>query len=211
VANLTVTASNLNLRVEPDLKSEVICVLNHGDIVEWLETSSNNYWQKIQINGKVGWASCKYLRVESSEEDATIPRWFYVAIDEYNKHITEVVGKLGNPRIIEYLHSTNLDSNAANSDETPWCSAFVNWCVEKSGYAGTESAWARSWLKWGKAIEEPSKGCIVVFERGIDAGHVAFFVSKISDSEIEVLGGNQGNKVCIKSYPINKLLGYRCL
>ena len=44
--------------------------------------------------------------------------------------VQEDTGPGSNPRVIEYLHSTTLEGGAASTDETPWCSAFVNWCVD---------------------------------------------------------------------------------
>jgi uncharacterized protein (TIGR02594 family) len=97
----------------------------------------------------------------------------------------------------------------ACNDETPWCSAFVNFCVEQAGFAGTDSASARSWLNWGRKTDTPVTGCIAVFERGAPpSGHVAFYVSQSAD-QIKVLGGNQGNKVSFAHFPKFRLLGYR--
>ena len=63
-------------------------------------------------------------------------------------------GKEHNPRILEYLATTTLGDSARSRDETPWCSAFVNWCVVRAGLEGTSSALARSWLGWGIPVEE---------------------------------------------------------
>ncbi|NDJ78779.1 MAG: TIGR02594 family protein, partial [Chloroflexi bacterium] len=90
-----------------------------------------------------------------------------------------------------------------------------NWCMKKAGYQGTDSAAARSWLRWsdGIPLDVPRYGCIVVFRRLVDgvdngrAGHVAFYVES-SGNEIRVLGGNQNNAVSIKGYPSSDLLGY---
>lgn len=113
-----------------------------------------------------------------------------------------------NPRIIEYHAATYLK---ASDDETPWCSSFMNWCMQKAGGQGTKNAMARSWLGWGKLISEPKEGDTVIFSspmRGPQAGHVAFFV-KDKGSMVEVLGGNQSNRVSITDYPKALVLGYR--
>jgi uncharacterized protein (TIGR02594 family) len=124
------------------------------------------------------------------------------------KGVKEFPGDGDNPRIVQYLQSTTLEAPYNSNDETAWCSAFVNWCVERSGYEGTDSAWARSWLEWGKKTAQPKRGCIVVFERGLKYGHVGFYVRK-TQSNIYVLGGNQDDAVNEKGYPTSKLLGYR--
>ncbi len=214
MTNLIVTAENLNLRANPNVDSDVIDVLSKDDVVELLDVSEDKYWKKIKTSdSEIGWASHKYLRdklkelpVEIASESKSNFPWFEIAIHEIG--VKEIVGAVDNPRVVEYLHSTSLSATYASQDETPWCSAFVNWCVEKSGYEGTDSAWARSWLKWGRSTVSPVTGCIVVFERGVSSGHVALFVSK-TDTSIKVLGGNQHNSVCIADYPIDRLLGYR--
>src|SRR6266851_2221238 len=76
-------------------------------------------------------------------------------------------------RISEYFRSTTLGDQP---DSTPWCSAFVNFCMEKSGQARTRSAMARSWLNWGEEAADFVPGCVVVLSRGAPpSGHVALF------------------------------------
>ena len=97
-----------------------------------------------------------------------------------------------------------------NVATTPWCAAFVNACLGEAGIQGTGSFMARSFLKWGQKVTQPQEGDIVVFKRGTGAsGHVTFFVSDHDKDHIEVLGGNQSDKVCIKLYRKDSLLGYR--
>lgn len=110
-----------------------------------------------------------------------------------------------NPRIVEYHSVTALK---ASDDETPWCSSFVSWCLEKSGILSTRNAWARSYLSWGDKLDKPRLGCIVVFSRGTTSGHVGFFLGETVDS-IKLLGGNQSNAVTISFYSKVNLLGYR--
>lgn len=126
-----------------------------------------------------------------------------VAIQESG--VKEISGSRDNARIVEYHKATTLK---ATDDETPWCSAFVSWCIEKAGYESTRDAWARSYLNWGKKLDAPVKGCVVVFSRGASSGHVAFFY-KIENEMVYCLGGNQGNEVNISAYPSWRVLGYR--
>lgn len=125
---------------------------------------------------------------------------------------SEVKGKLhNNTRILDYHRSTNLNKKMAGRDETPWCSSFANWCVKGSGLKGTNSAMARSWMKWGEKLDTPREGCIVVFARpsaGPHSGHVGFFVKETAE-RIRVLGGNQSNQVKESYYGKDDLLGYR--
>lgn len=203
---LIVVAEGLNVREAPSLQGKVIEILGQGAQVEWDSTSGDGYWFRVRTAKKIGWAARKYLRWALEADIGSDYPWFPIAHAEVGVH--EVVGSGDNPRIVEYLRSTTLAAPEVSNDETPWCSAFVNWCVEKAGHAGTDSAWARSWLNWGKKTTNPSPGCVAVFRREVNSGHVAFFVGE-SNKGIRVLGGNQGNAVNISVYPTGRLLGFR--
>lgn len=135
--------------------------------------------------------------------DAITLPWMDIARKELGQ--SEINGSKHNPRIIEYHKATSLKSN---SDEVAWCSSFVSWVLEKSGFKSTRSARAKSYLEYGKKLSEPREGCIVVFSRGKSSGHVAFFVKK-NLLTVTVLGGNQSNAVCYQDYPRYRILGYR--
>lgn len=139
------------------------------------------------------------------------PAWMFHAFAEYKAGVKEVAGKTANPRIVEYFKATNLGANPiAFSDETPWCSAFVNFIMQQSGQKSTRSAMARSWMNWGKQAK-PEYGAVTVFWRTDPksiSGHVAFYVGE-EGSNIWVLGGNQFNSVSFAKYPRQRLLGYR--
>jgi uncharacterized protein (TIGR02594 family) len=133
---------------------------------------------------------------------------YHIARKELIASVAEINGAIHNERIVEYHQTTRLK---ATDDETSWCSSFVNWCIQNSGLVGTQSAAARSWLKWGKSIASPQKGCIVVLKRGNSSwqGHVGFYAGPAENGYIKILGGNQGNQVKISSYKKDKVLGYR--
>jgi len=140
--------------------------------------------------------------------------WMLHAESEIGQH--EVKGG-ENPFIIECHATCTLK---ATEDETPWCSAFVNWCLSQAGIHGTNSAAAKSWLTWGDKLEAPRHGCIVVIRqklKGQDSGtgstsgyHVAFF-DHIQDGRIYLLGGNQSDSVKISSFGLvsYEVIGYR--
>lgn len=136
------------------------------------------------------------------------PPWLAIAMLEAD--VAEVPGRGDNPRIVEYLQSTTIPTELWH-DETPWCSAFVNWVFKQVGISGTDRANARSWQKWGQPLMQPRLGCVVILsapERGPAAGHVGFYVSE-TPSLISVFGGNQRNQVCVKPYERRRLIGYR--
>ncbi len=143
-------------------------------------------------------------------DDDLEPDWLLRARREIG--IKEKVGPADHPRILQYFAETKI-APAMHHDSVPWCSAFACWVMEQSGIRSTRSAAARSWLTWGKPLDKPQKGCIVVFERksadNPNAAHVAFYVGEAEDGSILVLGGNQANQVCIRPYAKDRLIGYR--
>ncbi|NNG01109.1 MAG: TIGR02594 family protein [Desulfobacteraceae bacterium] len=146
-----------------------------------------------------------YISDESDE-----PKWMDIARKEMGTK--EYLGDADNPEVLKYLKSVDtLSISAQRNDETAWCSSFVNWCMEAAGIRGTENAAARSWLQWGREIDMPEIGCVVVLWRGSPngwQGHVGFYVKETATS-IFLLGGNQGDQVNINRYAKNRVLGYR--
>jgi uncharacterized protein (TIGR02594 family) len=131
--------------------------------------------------------------------------WMQIARAELG--ISEIIGPADNPRIVAYHATTTLQSK---DDETPWCSAFVNWCLAQAGIKGTWAANARSWINWGR-FEGRKPGAIVVLWRGSpDAatGHVGF-VDRIEADKVWILGGNQGDRVSIAPFPLSRVLAFR--
>ncbi|MGO8182598.1 CHAP domain-containing protein [Rhizobium leguminosarum] len=105
-----------------------------------------------------------------------------------------------NPVILAFFLKTHT---VPAGDTTPWCAAFVNWCLWRSGYPQTGKANAISFLNWGMPVWQLKDGVmpagaragdIAVFrsQRSPAHGHVAFFVgiSEDLDRRIDVLGGN---------------------
>ena len=135
------------------------------------------------------------------------PRWMEIANGELGQ--TEIAGPEDNPRIVAYHQATSL---RAQDDETPWCASFVNWALRQAGLPATNSAAARSFEHWGRALDEPPLGCVVVLWRGsrsAPTGHVGFYAGEANDGGVLLLGGNQGNQVSVRSYPRDRVLGYR--
>lgn len=126
--------------------------------------------------------------------------WMQIA--EREKGTREVQGSGSNPRVLEYLKTCGK-----SNDETPWCSAFVNWVMIQAGYKGTNNALAKSWLTWGVPVN-PVYGCLVILDRGGTKGHVGFLISK-TDTHVKLLAGNQSDEVNYSDYPVRKVLGYR--
>jgi uncharacterized protein (TIGR02594 family) len=134
--------------------------------------------------------------------------WMEIAESKLGEH--EIPGPEANEFIVECLESTTLGAPENQTDETPWCSAFVNRVVQLGGYDGTNSAWARSWLEWGREPESEDEwpGCVCILERGPTSGHVGFLVDWDAN-RVKLLGGNQGNAVSEAWFPMSRVLGYR--
>lgn len=134
--------------------------------------------------------------------------WLKIARSKLGIH--EKPGPAANAFIVECLKSTSLGAPENQSDETPWCSAFANRIMQLAGYDGTNSAWARSWLDWGREPESEDEwtGAVCVLERGPNSGHVGFLM-EWDDDRVKILGGNQGDAVSEAWFPMERVLGYR--
>lgn len=120
--------------------------------------------------------------------------------------VKETPGAGHTKRIIEYHATTTLK---ATEDEVSWCSSFVNWCVTQAGLKGTDSAAARSWLKFGTPVDVPQEGDILILKRGNPpSGHVGFYAGE-NEWYYSVLGGNQSDQVKVSQYKKADLLGIR--
>lgn len=138
--------------------------------------------------------------------------WMAIALEEVGK--SEIPGSEHNPRILQYHATTTLK---ASNDETPWCSAFVNWCLQEAGIKGTGSATASSWYRWG-APSGAFPGAITIIQNNFAAKtnltasgyHVGFLVQDTRFHH-RILGGNQSDQVKITLYPKSswRLIAYR--
>jgi uncharacterized protein (TIGR02594 family) len=139
--------------------------------------------------------------------------WMKIARKKLGIH--EIPGPRANAFIVECLKSTTLGKPDNQSDETAWCSAFANRIMQLAGIKGTNSAWARSWLNWGREPNDAEfgEGVIVILERGPSFGHVGFLedweYSQVDGNKVKLLGGNQGDAVSEAWFPMNRVLGYR--
>lgn len=136
------------------------------------------------------------------------PSWLQIARRELG--VKETPGRADTPRVLEYLAATRLPPSL-HDDETPWCAAFVTWCLRQARVTSTHSASARSYLRWGVELAVPRLGCIVVLARptaNAGSGHVAFWVGEQPKGPV-LLGGNQGNAVSARVYGRSRVLSYR--
>ncbi len=118
--------------------------------------------------------------------------------------IQEILGKEHNPKIMQWADELGLGKVYTN-DEIPWCGLYVAIvCKRANKEVVVNPLWARNWLKFGTKQPTAMLGDILVFSRG-SGGHVGFYVGEDADC-YHVLGGNQGDKVCV-----TRILKTRCL
>ena len=91
----------------------------------------------------------------------------------------------------------------------PWCGLFTAWCVHSAGAKLPENYFrASSWATWGQELKKPAAGCVVTFTRN-GGGHVGFVLGVDKTGALLVIGGNQGNKVCVEKFPLAKATAFR--
>jgi uncharacterized protein (TIGR02594 family) len=175
----------------------------------------------IKADGIVGmqtWAALGQHPITKNSAQPTRQKtpWMATATAELGVHENSLAGK-HESRIVEYHSATSLK---ATDDETPWCSSFVNWVMKQSGYVGTNSALAKSWIDWGNEQINPREGSITIIQRigkkndsttGSATGYHVAFLKSISENWISLLGGNQSDKVKISNFSLMsyKIIAYR--
>lgn len=120
--------------------------------------------------------------------------------------VSEVKGAKHSPEILQMWR--DIKRGGIKNDETPWCAAFVGAMLERAGIKSSRFESAKSYLSWGTKLEHPVTGCIVVFTRD-GGGHVGFVVGQDKAGDLQVLGGNQGDAVNVRSFSRARVTGYR--
>jgi uncharacterized protein (TIGR02594 family) len=138
--------------------------------------------------------------------------WMEIARAELAKKIAELPGRPSNPEIEKYFTATTL---GRQPDDTSWCAAFVSWCIKQAGGSrrpANFSARAADWLANGESLSGPRYGAIAVTKpySPQSSGHVGF-VAAWDGTRVNLLGGNQDDRVCQKDFPIADVRGWRMM
>jgi uncharacterized protein (TIGR02594 family) len=170
--------------------------------------------EKLRVDGRVG--NITYGRLldvyrlhHALRTQRSLPPWMHVAYAEIGQR--ETTGRGANERIVSYLNTCPYlrRNRRAESDETAWCAAFINWCLQRGGLAGLDTddaGLARRWARYGCALPGPRLGAIAVIYRAAahsdtaTGNHVGFVVAGGIGNSVTLLGGNQGDQVVIREY-----------
>jgi uncharacterized protein (TIGR02594 family) len=82
-----------------------------------------------------------------------------------------------------------------------WCARFMNMVLQESGYRGTGSDLARSFVSYGHRVSGPQVGAIAVMGRR-GGGHVGVVSGIDASGNPIVVSGNNGNRV--REAPISR-------
>jgi len=145
------------------------------------------------------------LEKETAEMAEGVPQGNLLAAMQKYRGMCEIKGAGHNKKLIKLAKMAGFDWY--NKDEIPWCAVMMNICCMIAGVRGTQSAMAKSFLRWGRevSLEEARKNIgrvIAVFHRGESSkdpsGHVTAVEAIAPDGKSIIgIGGNQGD--CVKS------------
>jgi uncharacterized protein (TIGR02594 family) len=111
--------------------------------------------------------------------------------------------------LLEALRYRGKTANQLGLPSQLWCADFMNYVLNKAGGKGTHSRSARSFLDFGKRLDGPRVGAIVIFARGgRNSGHVGVVRGTDGEGNPIVVSGNHGHKVWESVYPKHKVLAY---
>src|SRR5665213_365668 len=90
-----------------------------------------------------------------------------------------------------------------------WCADFMNFILRRAGGKGTQSRAARSFLEYGKKLDGPRVGALVIFYRkGPNNGHVGVVRGTDGQGNPIVVSGNHGATVSQSVYPKSTVMAY---
>lgn len=123
------------------------------------------------------------------------PRMLLEALALYGT--LEKPGAANNPTIIAWAKEVGgAVADVYKADSIPWCGLFMAVVAKRSTWEPPRNPlWALSWSAFGKPVDVPMLGDVLVFTRN-GGGHVGIYVGEDATA-YHVLGGNQSDAVTI--------------
>jgi len=142
-----------------------------------------------------------------AQAGGSIPKYMQVALSYLGTR--EAPGSANTPAVVDMFRLAEHPEITA--DSVPWCAAFVAACLKKAGtpneVAKSLRLWAAAYAQLGTKLNAPVWGAVGVKTR-TGGGHVGFVVAA-NASRVWLLGGNQGDKVSIASFPRASFSAFR--
>lgn len=125
----------------------------------------------------------------------TGPKMLLAALAEYGT--LETAGTASNPKIIQWANEVGGKvEDVYKADSIPWCGLFMAVVAKRAGKDIPNSPlWALSWSTFGKHIDTPMLGDVLVFVRQ-GGGHVTLYIGE-DEEAYHCLGGNQSDRVSV--------------
>lgn len=130
------------------------------------------------------------------------PPWMAVAREQLARGIKEDPGDRNTEEIAAYFRDVNAAVGTVAGQTVPWCGAFVGSCIKNCGLPAAAAkvtpaaVGADFWLTWDQAPNPPPVGSIVVFP----GRHVGFLAEGSTATKLQILGGNQSDRVSIAPF-----------
>lgn len=122
--------------------------------------------------------------------------------------------KAGGEAVDQLWRDYKMSGLVGKAKSIPWCSGFVGGTLTRAGLSvasNTEYGKDNSqyWRGYGRKLDKPAYGCIVVFKWPWGGGHVGYIVGQSHMGSPLVLGGNQDDSVCVKAFRKDHIVAYR--
>jgi len=200
----------LSLREGPDNHYPAVAEVKFNRVLKVDGISDDKKWKHcINAWGELGWYPIERLAPLGDvviQKDAELA-WLRIAYGEFGTR--EIPGAQHNPKIVEYLMSTDLAQKYSSlPDETDWCSAFLTWCVKKAGLVSPNTALVNPWRSWGKASNPPQRGAVTTFLWDDGWAHASIYLGEVGNYVV-CLGGNQSDAVWFSVYHKKYVTSYR--
>lgn len=133
---------------------------------------------------------------------ATLPPWMYELVRRMGLH--EVRDK---DELVSFLKIGKFLGDPAR---LPWCGDAVESAFAKTlpnERLPSNPFFAQNWAKFGREVG-PRVGAVAPLRWDANSGHVGF-VSKVTLTQVGIVGGNQSNGVSNAMFPLSKVMSFR--